>query len=93
MVNRVEIGRRGFWDGLGRAHWNALAVHVHQQKTWVPVPEQGGGGESMEEQHQRGKPLSTLFSPGGGSFQSPNQDLSLGDKWMKIDRYMRKQGL
>lgn len=67
MVNRVRIGRRGFWDGLGRAHWNALAVYVHQQKTWVPVPEQGGGGESMEEQHQRGKPLSTLFSPWGGS--------------------------
>ena len=37
MVNTVRIGRRGFWDGLGRAHWNAVAVYIHQQKTWVPV--------------------------------------------------------
>lgn len=76
MVNTVRIGRRGFWDGLGRAHWNAVAVYIHQQKTWVPVHEQGGGGESMEQQYQE-ENLCLPFLPGVVP-QSPNQDLSLG---------------
>lgn len=79
------------WPGKGRL--NALAVYVHQQKTWVPVPEQGGGEKACGGATPKRKTSVYLIFSWGGSSIPKNQDLSRGDKWMKIDRYMRKQGL
>lgn len=76
MVNTVRIGKRGFWDGLGRAHWNAVAVYVHQQKTWVLCTNRVVG-EKAWSSNTKEENLCLPFLPGVVP-QSLNQDLSLG---------------
>ena len=52
-------------------------------------------GKHMEEQHQSGKPLSTLFSPWGGSSIPKPRFIPVGaggDTWM-IYGSMKRQGL
>ena len=65
------------WDGLERAHWDAVAVH--QQKTCVPVHEHGGGGNAWRSNTKVENLCLPYFLPGVVP-QSQNQDLSLGGR-------------